>query len=93
MTDQNSQPQTYSAWAVGWTAFASVVMTMIGVFQVFTGLTAIVNDEFRRFGLLPGLSDVTINVYEQIAGPPFVDALRKSIYTQVYFAACGGGHG
>jgi hypothetical protein len=49
MTDQDPvgrTAQNYSAWAVGWISFASVLMTMIGVFQVFAGLTAIVNDEF-----------------------------------------------
>jgi hypothetical protein len=36
---------------------------------------AIVNEEFARFGRLQGLRDVTINVYEQIFGPPFAPAL------------------
>lgn len=37
----------------------------------------IVNDEFARFGHLAGLADVTINVYEQISGPPFSPALME----------------
>jgi hypothetical protein len=35
-----------SSWAVGFTYFAAVMMILIGVFQAFAGLVAIVNDEF-----------------------------------------------
>ena len=35
-----------SGWAVGFTYFAAVMMILIGVFQAFAGLVAIVNDEF-----------------------------------------------
>lgn len=38
---------------------------------------AMVNAEFARFGRLQGLSDVTINVYEQTFGPPFTPALLE----------------
>jgi hypothetical protein len=37
----------------------------------------IVNDEFAKFGRLHGLSGVSINVYAQTFGPPFVDALLE----------------
>lgn len=41
---------------------------------------AIVNAEFERFGRLRGLRDVTINVYEQISGPPFAPLLLERDY-------------
>jgi hypothetical protein len=40
----------------------------------------VVNDEFARFGELQGLSDVTINVYEQIYGPAFAGLLMARDY-------------
>lgn len=50
---------------------------------------AIVNDEFARFGGLAGLSDVSINVYEQIYGPPFAPALMARDYLlSLVAAAC-----
>ena len=41
-----SSGRTPSGWAVGFTYFAAVMMILIGVFQAFAGLVAIVNDEF-----------------------------------------------
>ena len=35
-----------SGWALGAIAFAATIMTMSGVFQVITGLAAVLNDEF-----------------------------------------------
>lgn len=35
-----------SAWAVGYTTFAGVMLVMIGFFQGIAGLVALVNDEF-----------------------------------------------
>ena len=35
-----------SGWAVGGTAFAGVIMLMIGVFHAILGLAAILDDEF-----------------------------------------------
>ena len=35
-----------SAWAVGWTSFAGITMTMMGIWWAFAGLVAIFNDEF-----------------------------------------------
>jgi hypothetical protein len=35
-----------SGWAVGWAAFAGVVLVMIGAFQAFAGLVAVVDDDF-----------------------------------------------
>lgn len=40
----------------------------------------IVNAEFAKFGALPGLSDVAINVYEQIYGTPFTPTLLDRDY-------------
>lgn len=40
---QRTEP---SAWAVGFTAFAGVMMIMVGVFQAATGLVAILNQDF-----------------------------------------------
>ena len=35
-----------SGWALGAIAFAATILTMVGVFQVITGLVAVFNDEF-----------------------------------------------
>ena len=35
-----------SGWAVGFASFAGAIMVMIGFFQTFAGLAAIVEDEF-----------------------------------------------
>lgn len=42
--------------------------------------SANVNREFELFGGLQGLSDVAINVYEQISGPPFAALLMQGDY-------------
>jgi hypothetical protein len=35
-----------SGWAIGGLTFASVMMILIGIFQAFAGLAAIINDDF-----------------------------------------------
>jgi hypothetical protein len=35
-----------SGWAVGFSAFAGAVMILIGIFEFFQGLAAVVNDDF-----------------------------------------------
>ena len=35
-----------SGWAVGWTAFAGIMMIMMGGWWIITGLVAILNNEF-----------------------------------------------
>ena len=35
-----------SGWALGAIVFAATILTMVGVFQVITGLVAVFNDEF-----------------------------------------------
>jgi hypothetical protein len=35
-----------SGWAIGWTAFAGIMMIMMGILWVISGLVAIFNDEF-----------------------------------------------
>ena len=42
---QPTEPARSGA-AVGFTVFASVIMLTIGTFQVFAGMTALINDEF-----------------------------------------------
>jgi hypothetical protein len=44
MPDTRTKP--VSGWAVGFTAFAGAIMLMVGIFQAFSGLAAILNDEF-----------------------------------------------
>jgi hypothetical protein len=39
-------PQEDEAKGAGWIMFAGVMMITIGIFQAFTGLVAIINDEF-----------------------------------------------
>ena len=43
MTTSGSQP---SGWAIGGVVFAATMMIMVGIFQAFQGLAAILNDEF-----------------------------------------------
>ncbi|MCE7884226.1 MAG: hypothetical protein DYH08_10255 [Actinobacteria bacterium ATB1] len=43
MADTTREP---SGWAIGWSAFAAVILMLIGVFQFFAGLVAIVDDKF-----------------------------------------------
>jgi hypothetical protein len=35
-----------SGWAIGWTAFAGIMMIMMGIWWAISGLVAIFNDEF-----------------------------------------------
>ena len=39
-----------SGWAVGWTAFAGIMMVLMGGWWIISGLVAIVNDEFFVVG-------------------------------------------
>lgn len=39
-----------SGWAVGWAAFAAVMLIIAGSLQFLSGLTAILNDEFYVVG-------------------------------------------
>ncbi len=39
----NGQP---SGWAIGWTAFAAIMMLMLGVWWIIAGLVAVVDDDF-----------------------------------------------
>jgi hypothetical protein len=48
MTQQ--QESTYSGAAVGLTAFASIMMIMIGTFQAIAGIVALLNDQFYVVG-------------------------------------------
>jgi hypothetical protein len=43
MTQTSREP---SAWAVGWTYFAAIVMIMMGSFHAIAGLVGIIDDEF-----------------------------------------------
>jgi hypothetical protein len=45
-----SATDNYSGAAVGLTVFASVMMLMIGTFQVFAGMAALINDQFYVVG-------------------------------------------
>jgi hypothetical protein len=48
MSDRPSRadPPPVSGWALGGIAFAACVLTITGVFQIITGLVAIIDDEF-----------------------------------------------
>jgi hypothetical protein len=47
MTDPSMRRQPpVSGWALGGITFAACILTMIGVFQILAGLTAIFDDEF-----------------------------------------------
>jgi len=45
MTEHDPNP-----WAVGWGAFAGVMLVMVGVFQFFAGLSAIIHDTYYVVG-------------------------------------------
>jgi hypothetical protein len=44
--DPRAREPQVSGWAVGGLVFAATMMTLIGTFQVITGLVAVFNDEF-----------------------------------------------
>jgi hypothetical protein len=46
MSDRTPTGPPVSGWAVGGIAFAATVLTIIGVFQIIAGLTAIFDDDF-----------------------------------------------
>jgi len=39
-----------SGWAIGWTAFAGIMMVLMGGWWIITGLVAIINEEFFVVG-------------------------------------------
>jgi len=39
-----------SGWAIGWTAFAGIMLALAGVWWIIAGLVALVNDEFYVVG-------------------------------------------
>jgi hypothetical protein len=41
-----AEEEEVSAWGIGLLVFASITMILMGVFQAFTGLVAIFNDQF-----------------------------------------------
>ena len=45
-TQQPGRDESVSGWAVGGITFAACVLTLIGLFQIIAGLTAIFDDEF-----------------------------------------------
>lgn len=46
----NQTGNDYSAWAVGWSAFAGVMLVILGIADFFQGLVALVNDDFYVVG-------------------------------------------
>ena len=46
MSTPDTRSKPVSGWAVGFTAFAGAMMLLIGIFQAFAGLAAILNDGF-----------------------------------------------
>ena len=40
----------HSSWAVGWSAFAAVMLVILGAADFFQGLVALVNDDFYVVG-------------------------------------------
>jgi hypothetical protein len=46
MSDRTPTGPPVSGWAIGGIAFAATVLTIVGVFQVITGLAAIFDDDF-----------------------------------------------
>jgi hypothetical protein len=52
MSDTSPAPdrRAYSAWAVGYAAFASVLLLMAGIFHFIVGLVAVIEDDFYVVG-------------------------------------------
>lgn len=48
---EHREAKETSGWAIGGLVFASTMMIMLGLFQIFEGLAAIIDDEF--FVVLP----------------------------------------
>jgi hypothetical protein len=48
MTQQSNLE--HSAWAVGWSAFASIMLIMAGIFHAMAGLVALFDDTFYVVG-------------------------------------------
>lgn len=46
MTELTDKQRDVSSWAVGGVVFAAIMLVMIGVFQFFEGLAAIIDDDF-----------------------------------------------
>ncbi|WP_433158292.1 DUF7144 family membrane protein [Kribbella sp. CA-247076] len=46
MVQEPGRTQQVSGWAIGGLTFAATMMIMIGLFQVITGLVAIIDDQF-----------------------------------------------
>ena len=44
--DNGGTDGNYSNWAVGWSAFAAVMLVIGGIFHAIAGLVAIIDDEF-----------------------------------------------
>ena len=44
--DKKKVEQQPSGWAIGWTAFAGIMMFMMGIWWAISGLVAILNSEF-----------------------------------------------
>lgn len=45
MPERASQTET-SGWAVGWTYFAAIMMSILGIWWIMSGLVAVFEDEF-----------------------------------------------
>jgi hypothetical protein len=77
---------------VGWIAFASVIMVLLGVFHVLQGLVAIFNDEYY----LVGKSGLTIHVdfttwgWIHVIGGVIVAAAGVALFTGKVWARTVG---
>ena len=49
MSYETNEP-AYSAWAVGWSGFAAVMLIVMGVMDIVQGLVALFNDTFYVVG-------------------------------------------
>lgn len=45
-----SGTDNYSSWAVGWSAFAGIMLIMGGIFHAFAGIVALADDTFYVVG-------------------------------------------
>lgn len=48
--ERGKQTENPSAWVSGWAMFAGVIMILVGIFQAFQGLAAILNSNFFFIG-------------------------------------------
>jgi uncharacterized membrane protein len=91
--NQQSSPQQYDnrSSAAGWATFAGVIMILVGVFQAFQGLAALINDDIFFVGVNYVYSiDVTTWGWVHLVLGIFVAIAGYSIFSGALWARVTG---